>query len=94
MIIFNESDLTLINCPCVLQSFENHNGFLLKAYVIGDFFHLVLRPSIRNLSEGISLRSCSHCWLLEHEAIMFNSHDVCKENSRSVLNNVSNLCFL
>ncbi|VUZ53196.1 unnamed protein product [Hymenolepis diminuta] len=74
MLLFKEADLKLIRSDSVLQSFENHDGFLLKAYVIGDFLHLVVRPSITNLSK-------------EHEPILFNSQDVSKENSRSNLNN-------
>ncbi|KAL5971127.1 Inositol-tetrakisphosphate 1-kinase [Taenia solium] len=49
IIFFKEDDLSLINCHSVVQSFENHDGVLLKAYIIGDFFYLVTRPSIRNL---------------------------------------------
>ncbi|VDM18633.1 unnamed protein product [Hydatigera taeniaeformis] len=74
VILFKQSDLSLIKCHSVVQSFENHNGILLKAYVIGDFLHLVTRPSIKNLSK-------------EYEPIFFNSRDVSKENSHSVLNN-------
>ncbi|KAM7535352.1 hypothetical protein Aperf_G00000091335 [Anoplocephala perfoliata] len=74
MLLFKEADLKLIRGDSVLQSFENHDGFLLKAYVIGEFFHLVVRPSIKNLPQ-------------EHEPIIFNSQDVSKANSRSNLNN-------
>lgn len=52
MLLFKEADLKLIRDESVLQSFENHDGFLLKAYVIGEFFHLVVRPSIKNLPKG------------------------------------------
>lgn len=52
MLLFKEDDLKLIKGDSVLQSFENHDGFLLKAYVIGEFFHLVVRPSIKNLPQG------------------------------------------
>ncbi|KAL5109560.1 Inositol-tetrakisphosphate 1-kinase [Taenia crassiceps] len=74
MIFFKEDDLSLVKCHSVVQSFENHDGVLLKAYIIGDFFHLVTRPSIRNLPK-------------EHEPIFFNSQDVSKEHSTSILNN-------
>ncbi|VDD74785.1 unnamed protein product [Mesocestoides corti] len=74
MILFREEDLKLIKTQAVLQNFENHDGFLLKAYVIGDYFHLVLRPSIKNLSK-------------DHDPIIFNSHHVSKESSHSELNN-------
>lgn len=53
MILFKEDDLGLVKCPSVVHSFENHDGFLLKAHIIGDFFYLVTRPSIRNLPKGI-----------------------------------------
>ncbi|KAM3176650.1 hypothetical protein ACTXT7_006094 [Hymenolepis weldensis] len=51
MLLFKEADLKLIRSDSVLQSFENHDGFLLKAYVIGDFFHLVSQsvPNINDL---------------------------------------------
>ncbi|CDI98380.1 inositol tetrakisphosphate 1 kinase [Echinococcus multilocularis] len=74
MLLFKEDDLSLVKCRSVVQSFENHDGILLKAYIIGDFFHLVTRPSIRNLPR-------------EHEPVFFNSQDVSKGNSRSFLNN-------
>ncbi len=53
MILFKEDDLKLISCPAIVQNFENHDGFLIKAYVIGGFTHLVTRPSIKNLSKGL-----------------------------------------
>lgn len=58
IIFFKRDDLCHIELPAVLQNFENHNGFLLKAYVIGDFFHLVTRPSVKNLPLGRAF--CCH----------------------------------
>lgn len=52
MLIFNENDLTNVQIPSLLQKFENHGGFIIKVYVIGSFYHLVTRPSIRDLSKG------------------------------------------
>ncbi|BHF73677.1 Inositol-tetrakisphosphate 1-kinase [Sparganum proliferum] len=75
MLIFNEKDLSRVPIPSVLQNFENHDGFLLKAYVIGQHFHLVCRPSVRNLSDG------------DHEPISFSSHSVSKAGCHSNLNN-------
>uniref|UniRef100_A0A0V0J3A3 Inositol-tetrakisphosphate 1-kinase n=4 Tax=Schistocephalus solidus TaxID=70667 RepID=A0A0V0J3A3_SCHSO len=75
MLIFKDKDLSCVPIPSVLQNFENHDGFLLKAYVIGQHFHLVCRPSIRNLPDG------------DHEPISFCSHSVSKAGCRSNLNN-------
>ncbi|VDL86506.1 unnamed protein product [Schistocephalus solidus] len=77
MLIFKDKDLSCVPIPSVLQNFENHDGFLLKAYVIGQHFHLVCRPSIRNLPDG------------DHEPISFCSHSVSKAGCRSNLNNVT-----
>lgn len=73
-IIFNEERLTDVKVPCVAQSFVNHNARLFKIFVIGQKHFVIQRPSIRNFYD------CNQ------ETIFFNSNDVSKSNSSSVLN--------
>jgi len=48
-LVFNERGLSECGFPCVVQSFVNHNAFLYKIFVIGEFSYVVERPSIKNL---------------------------------------------
>ncbi|RDD44830.1 Inositol-tetrakisphosphate 1-kinase [Trichoplax sp. H2] len=47
-IIFNEAGLKDLKSPCVAQQFINHNAELFKIFVIGNEYHCVRRPSIKN----------------------------------------------
>ncbi|XP_078714740.1 inositol-tetrakisphosphate 1-kinase-like isoform X1 [Lampetra fluviatilis] len=75
-IVFGEAGLRDIRPPCVAQSFINHDGVLHKVFVIGDTFHVVERPSLKNFPAGKS----------DQKTIFFNSHDVSKAESASHLN--------
>ncbi|XP_054828952.1 inositol-tetrakisphosphate 1-kinase [Eublepharis macularius] len=74
-IIFNQEGLKAIQPPCVIQSFINHNAVLYKVFVVGESYSVVKRPSLKNFSAGIS----------DRESIFFNSHNVSKPESSSVL---------
>uniref|UniRef100_A0A2D4F9K3 Inositol-tetrakisphosphate 1-kinase n=1 Tax=Micrurus corallinus TaxID=54390 RepID=A0A2D4F9K3_MICCO len=74
-IIFNREGLKAIQPPCVIQSFINHNAVLYKVFVVGESYSVVKRPSVKNFSAGIS----------DRESIFFNSHNVSKPESSSIL---------
>ncbi|XP_070609130.1 inositol-tetrakisphosphate 1-kinase [Erythrolamprus reginae] len=74
-IIFNREALKAIQPPCVIQSFINHNAVLYKVFVVGESYTVVKRPSVKNFSAGIS----------DRESIFFNSHNVSKPESSSIL---------
>nr|XP_034962951.1 inositol-tetrakisphosphate 1-kinase isoform X1 [Zootoca vivipara] len=74
-IIFNQEGLKAIQPPCVIQSFINHNAVLYKVFVVGESYTVVKRPSVKNFSAGIS----------DRESIFFNSHNVSKPESSSLL---------
>ncbi|XP_073494387.1 inositol-tetrakisphosphate 1-kinase isoform X2 [Phyllobates terribilis] len=74
-IIFNMEGLQAIPRPCVIQSFVCHNAVLYKVFVVGDSYTVVERPSLKNFSPGSS----------DRESIFFNSHNVSKPESSSVL---------
>ncbi|XP_063295123.1 inositol-tetrakisphosphate 1-kinase [Pelobates fuscus] len=74
-IVFNEEGLLTIQPPCVIQSFISHNAVLYKVFVVGDSYTVVERPSLKNFSPGAS----------DRESIFFNSHNVSKPESSSVL---------
>ncbi|XP_018414001.1 PREDICTED: inositol-tetrakisphosphate 1-kinase [Nanorana parkeri] len=74
-IIFNKEGLRRIQPPCVIQSFISHNAVLYKVFVVGDSYTVVERPSLKNFSLGSS----------DRESIFFNSHNVSKPESSSVL---------
>ncbi|XP_075470607.1 inositol-tetrakisphosphate 1-kinase isoform X1 [Ascaphus truei] len=74
-IIFNADGLRTIQPPCVIQSFISHNAVLYKVFVVGESYTVVERPSLKNFSPGASGR----------ESIFFNSHNVSKPESSSVL---------
>ncbi|KAM6132937.1 LOW QUALITY PROTEIN: inositol-tetrakisphosphate 1-kinase [Phoenicopterus ruber ruber] len=73
-IIFNQEGLKAVRPPCVIQSFINHNAVLYKVFG-GESYTVVKRPSLKNFSAGIS----------DRESIFFNSHNVSKPESSSVL---------
>ncbi|KAJ7401693.1 hypothetical protein BTVI_93333 [Pitangus sulphuratus] len=74
-IIFNQEGLKAVRPPCVIQSFINHNAVLYKVFVVGESYTVVKRPSLKNFSAGIS----------DRESIFFNSHNVSKPESSSIL---------
>ncbi|XP_078516208.1 inositol-tetrakisphosphate 1-kinase [Lissotriton helveticus] len=74
-IIFNQEGLRAIQPPCVIQSFISHNAVLYKVFVVGESYTVVERPSLTNFSPGVS----------DRKSIFFNSHNVSKPESSSVL---------
>ncbi|XP_059038933.1 inositol-tetrakisphosphate 1-kinase isoform X2 [Mustela lutreola] len=74
-IVFNQEGLSAIQPPCVVQNFINHNAVLYKVFVVGESYTVVQRPSLKNFSAGMS----------DRESIFFNSHNVSKPESSSVL---------
>nr|CAB3257451.1 inositol-tetrakisphosphate 1-kinase-like [Phallusia mammillata] len=73
MVIFNEDGLADVDPPCVAQTFIDHNALLYKIYVIGDKYHMVERPSLRNFSKSE--------WTT-HKTIFFNSHNISSGDSQ------------
>jgi len=51
-VIFNESGLSDVQPPCVVQTFVNHNARLFKIFIIGRRRFIIQRPSIKNLFAG------------------------------------------
>lgn len=74
MIIFNEKDLMDCQLPCVAQDFINHNAVLHKVFIVGKYFHVVERPSLRNFYP-IDCEQLS--------TLFFSSHDISKSGSKS-----------
>lgn len=74
-LIFGESGLKTINPPCVAQSFINHNARLFKLFLIKDKYYVIERPSLKNFRHGT----------VDCETVYFDSHDISKPNSSSVL---------
>lgn len=46
--IFSLDDVTAIRTPSLVQEFFNHSGVMYKVFVIGDRFHIIQRPSIKD----------------------------------------------
>ncbi|XP_046625261.1 inositol-tetrakisphosphate 1-kinase-like [Neodiprion virginianus] len=80
MVIFNKDGLEDCQVPCVAQDFINHNAILYKLYVVGDKFHVVERPSLKNFYTKDCLTS---------NTIFFNSSDISKCDSNSKLSIIS-----
>ncbi|KAG7196843.1 hypothetical protein KM043_014007 [Ampulex compressa] len=74
MIVFNEEGLKDCQSCYVAQNFINHNAILYKIYIVGKYFHVVERPSLKNFYE-------EDCTALN--TLYFNSHDICKSASKS-----------
>lgn len=74
-IVFNQEGLSAVQPPCVVQNFINHNAVLYKVFVVGESYTVVQRPSLKNFSAGMS----------DRKSIFFNSHNVSKPESSSVL---------
>ncbi|XP_057328547.1 inositol-tetrakisphosphate 1-kinase-like [Microplitis mediator] len=74
MVIFNEKGLKNCQLPCVAQNFINHNAILHKVFIVGKYFHVVERPSLKNFYP-------SDCESLN--TLFFSSHDISKSGSNS-----------
>ncbi|XP_034947662.1 inositol-tetrakisphosphate 1-kinase-like [Chelonus insularis] len=74
MIIFNEKGLKDCQLPCVAQDFINHNAILYKVFIVGNYFHVVERPSLKNFYP----KDCE-----SSETLFFSSHDISKSGSKS-----------
>lgn len=46
--IFSLDDVTAIRTPSLVQEFFNHSGVMYKVFVIGDRYHIIQRPSIKD----------------------------------------------
>ena len=46
--IFSLDDVHAIRTPSLVQEFFNHNGVMYKVFVIGDRYHIIQRPSIKD----------------------------------------------
>ncbi|KAK9511801.1 hypothetical protein O3M35_000393 [Rhynocoris fuscipes] len=73
-IVFNERGLKDCQPPCVAHSFVNHNAVLYKLFIVGDEYHIVERPSLKNFYADP-----------DRPTIHFHSHDVSKSDSSSSL---------
>ncbi|XP_024403882.1 inositol-tetrakisphosphate 1-kinase 3 isoform X1 [Physcomitrium patens] len=51
-LVYDESCLTQLDPPLVLQEFVNHGGVLFKTYVVGDYVRVVRRFSLPDVPEG------------------------------------------
>lgn len=74
MVIFNADGLKDCQIPCVAQDFINHNAILYKVFVVGDKFHVVERPSLKNFYPKDCITS---------NTIFFNSFDISKSGAKS-----------
>ncbi|EFX68000.1 hypothetical protein DAPPUDRAFT_301724 [Daphnia pulex] len=72
-IIFHEGAVKDCEPPCVAQTFIPHDAVLFKIFVIGKKYFVVERPSLKNFSAA------------ERPTIFFDSHDVSKPDSVSLL---------
>ncbi|XP_073980325.1 inositol-tetrakisphosphate 1-kinase-like isoform X2 [Rhodnius prolixus] len=73
-VVFNERGLKDCQPPCVAHSFVNHNAVLYKLFIVGDEYHIVERPSLKNFYADP-----------DRATIHFHSHDVSKSDSSSSL---------
>ncbi|KAL1138602.1 hypothetical protein AAG570_008665 [Ranatra chinensis] len=73
-IVFNENGLKDCQPPCVAHTFVNHNAVLYKLFIVGEEYHVVERPSLKNFYPS-----------LDRETIHFDSHDVSRSDSSSSL---------
>lgn len=46
--VFSPDDAGEIRTPSLVQEFFNHSGVMYKVFVIGDRFHIIQRPSIKD----------------------------------------------
>ena len=74
MIVFNEEGLSDCQLPCVAQNLINHNAILYKVFIVGNHFHIVERPSLKNFYS----EDCESM-----KTIFFNSHEISKSGSNS-----------
>lgn len=82
-IVLNKNNLSDMQPPCIIQRFHNHNGTMVKIYVIGEKFYLCKRPSVKNLQAG------------SFPTLFFNSCEVSKRGRTSLLhdNDLTNIDF-
>ncbi|XP_014242752.1 inositol-tetrakisphosphate 1-kinase-like [Cimex lectularius] len=73
-IVFNENGVKDCQPPCVAHSFVNHNAILFKLFIVGDEYHIVERPSLKNFYPDP-----------DRKTIHFDSHKVSKSDSSSSL---------
>jgi len=72
-IVFHEGAVKDCEPPCVAQTFIPHDALLFKVFVIGNKYFVVERPSLKNF------------YACERPTIFFDSHDVSKPDSVSLL---------
>jgi len=72
-IVFHEGAVKDCEPPCVAQTFIPHDALLFKVFVIGNKYFVVERPSLKNF------------YASERPTIFYDSHDVSKPDSVSVL---------
>jgi len=51
-IIWDENGLSNFPRPLLLQQLINHSSTIFKVFVIGDYYYIVKRPSIKNLTQN------------------------------------------
>lgn len=73
-VVLSISRLQEWNGPCVAQSFIQHGAVLFKLFVVGNHWHLVERPSLKNFRAT------------DAPTVHFNSANVSKAGSCSPLN--------
>uniref|UniRef100_A0A0A9Y7G0 Inositol-tetrakisphosphate 1-kinase n=2 Tax=Lygus hesperus TaxID=30085 RepID=A0A0A9Y7G0_LYGHE len=73
-IVFNEKGLKDCSPPCVAHSFVNHDAVLYKLFIVGNEYHIVERPSLKNFYPDP-----------DRKTIHFDSHLVSKPDSSSLL---------
>jgi len=49
-IVWDESGLKQLKRPTLVQQLINHNSTIFKVFIIGEFYYIVKRPSIRNFT--------------------------------------------
>ncbi|KAH8853606.1 Inositol-tetrakisphosphate 1-kinase [Schistosoma japonicum] len=77
-IVFDDSGLNNLRYPIFVQQFINHNGKVLKLFVIGDYSCVTEVPSIKNQENST-----------DKTPIFFHSHSVSKDGCQSPLSESS-----
>ena len=67
-VVLTEEGLHAFDPPFIIQEYYNHNCILFKVFIIGDFLHVVRRPSLRNFDPRTEHG-------LRQEDLIFNSQD-------------------
>ncbi|KMZ57424.1 Inositol-tetrakisphosphate 1-kinase [Zostera marina] len=50
-LVYNQSSLSKLDPPLILQEFINHGGILFKTYIVGDIIRVVRRFSLPDIEE-------------------------------------------